>query len=205
MNYLQTSTCALAVIDIGLPDISGFEICKKIRSFSKIPVIFLTARNDEIDRVVGLEIGADDYVTKPFSPRELIARIKAVLRRSTTETAPVEQTSISVEPENDMEKTPHYNKLFSIDTGAMRIKYCGTPVLLSRYEFRILEALIKHPRKVFSREELGAISSDEPGFSLERTIDAHIKSIRSKLKVIKNDFDPIETRRGFGYALKENL
>jgi two-component system, OmpR family, catabolic regulation response regulator CreB len=194
---LSEGDIALVILDIGLPDISGIELCKEIRQDSTVPVIFLTARNDEIDRVVGLEIGGDDYMVKPFSPRELTARVKAVLRRFSTaqqqhpaETAPVEPEKIPAP--------------FSIDTSRMSILYHDAPLELTRCEFRLLEALLQHPGRVYSREQLKEIAWDEPEYSLDRTVDTHIKTIRNKLREIKPGIDPIETRRGFGYALKES-
>ena len=128
----------LIVLDIGLPDISGLELCKQIRNTHAIPIIFLTARADEIDRVVGLEIGADDYVVKPFSPRELSARVRAVLRRTRPD------------PE-----TPHTAaQAFSVNDAKRRISYFGQTLDLSRYEYNILKTFISRPGKVFSRDQL---------------------------------------------------
>lgn len=126
------------VLDIGLPDMTGFDVCKQIRTFSAIPVLFLTARNHEIDRIVGLEIGADDYVTKPFSPREVVARIKAILRRglpTVTQTHPTKS-------------------LFALDEIACRIQYCGQFLDLTRYEYLLLKTLILQPKRVYSRDML---------------------------------------------------
>lgn len=187
-EFLQNETVDLIVLDIGLPDINGFELCKDIRKSITTPVIFLTARTEEVDRIVGLEIGADDYVTKPFSPRELTARIKAVLRR----TSPVRQ--------NFSEKSA-----FNIDESRRRITYRGKPVDLSRYEFNILKTFIQRPGHVFSRDRLMDIAWEEPEASLDRTVDAHIKNIRAKLKNIDPDTDPIITHRGIGYSLREEL
>jgi two-component system catabolic regulation response regulator CreB len=139
-----------------------------------------------------LEIGADDYMSKPFSPRELTARIRAVLRRYT-----------ATKTEKQLKTISKNSEPFEIDPGTMRISYFGSKLDLSCYEYKILKLLIDHPLRVFSREELMNAAWDEPGCSLERTIDAHIKSIRSKFRSINPDLDPIETRRGFGYALKE--
>ena len=178
----------LIVLDVGLPDISGFDICRKIREKSNLPIIFLTARSEEIDRVVGLEIGGDDYISKPFSPRELTARIKAVLRRSS------ERPSIPGEGGN-----------LIVDEERAQIIYFGTPLQLSRYEFKLLQALTSNPGQVFSRSQLMNIAWTEPELSLERTIDAHIKKIRAKLKTIKDNVEPIITHRGFGYSLNPDL
>ena len=185
---LEQEAIDLIVLDIGLPDISGLELCKEIRKTGQIPVIFLTARSDEVDRVVGLEIGADDYVVKPFSPRELAARVRAVLRRSHPATA-----------ENSSTHT------FRIDESRRQITYAGTLLELSRYEYNLLVIMIQRPGHVFSREQLMQLAWDEPEAAMDRTVDAHIKNIRAKLKTINPDIDPIITHRGIGYALKEDL
>jgi two-component system catabolic regulation response regulator CreB len=177
----------LIVLDIGLPDINGLELCKEIRKKYAVPIIFLTARKDEIDRVVGLEIGADDYVTKPFSPRELAARVKAILRR----TKNVPQESVSL--------------VFQVDPSRRRISYLGQVLDLSRYEYRILKTFIRRPGHIYSRDQLMELAWDEPEASMDRTVDAHIKNIRAKLKAIRPEPDPIVTHRGRGYALKEEL
>ena len=178
----------LIILDIGLPDINGIELCKEIRKNHTIPVIFLTARSTEIDRVVGLEIGADDYVVKPFSPRELCARVKAVLRRSRQ---PITRGATT--------------QTFQINESKRQMIYCGQPLDLSRYEYNLLKLLIQRPGQVFSREQLMDLAWDEPEASMDRTVDAHNKNIRAKLKKIEPDIDPIITHRGLGYALKEDL
>lgn len=193
LGKFDSSEIDLIVLDVGLPDINGFDLCKRIRATSDIPIIFLTARGDEIDRVVGLEIGADDYMVKPFSPRELTARIKANLRRTKSTTL------------NNTTDLKDKSNLFHIDKEKMIINYHNEELSLSRYEFKILETLIAHPGRVYSREDLMNIAWDEPELSNDRTVDTHIKTIRNKLKDIDSTMDPIETRRGFGYALKENL
>lgn len=179
----------LIVLDIGLPDVNGIELCKEIRKYSPVPIIFLTARADEVDRVVGLEIGGDDYVTKPFSPRELTARVKAVLRR--TRTGPP--------------GPPPSAPAFSADESRQRIDYFGSPLELSRYEYNILKVFIRRPGHVFSRDRLMDLAWDEPEASTDRTVDAHIKNIRAKLRAVRPDLDPIVTHRGTGYSLKEDL
>lgn len=182
----------LVILDIGLPDASGLEICKQIRTISSLPVIFLTSRSSEIDRVVGLEIGADDYVAKPFSPRELAARVKAVLRR----TAPPPASAAEPHAASEHPESP-----FIVDSNRMSITYFGKAVELTKCEFRLLSALVAHPGRIHSREALKDIAWDDPAFSLDRTVDTHIKTVRTKLRAIRPDIDPIETRRGFGYAL----
>jgi len=190
-SCIESNHIQLIILDIGLPDTNGFDLCKEIRKSTNIPVIFLTARTDEIDRVVGLEIGGDDYVVKPFSPRELTARIKAVLRRSSQSPHPRDNTA------KQQKESP-----FHIDSDRMCISYFGVQLELSRYEYKILLALLKHPGRVFSREQLMNSAWDVPDVSLERTVDTHIKTIRNKLRSIKPDLDPIETRRGFGYCIR---
>lgn len=190
----------LVILDIGLPDSNGFEILKKIRATSTLPVIFLTSRSSELDRVVGLEIGADDYVAKPFSPRELTARVKAVLRRIT-------QPSITSDSgiSNHAELTITANVTptpFNVDSDSMKITYYNQVIDLTKCEFRLLSALVTHPGRLFSRDALKELAWDEPEFSLDRTVDTHIKTIRSKLRSVRSDIDPIETRRGFGYTLR---
>lgn len=175
----------LIVLDVGLPDISGFEVCKALRKHVDTPVIFLTARNDEIDRVLGLELGGDDYVAKPFSPRELVARIKAVLKR--TQTEPV----LSGLPPGR----------FRLDEAGARIDFCGRPLALTRYEYGLLKLLIQAPGRVWSREQIMAQVWVDPGAAFDRTVDAHVRSLRAKLREIAPDLDPIHTHRGLGYSL----
>ena len=180
----------LIVLDVGLPDTNGFDLCRAIRKHYETPVIFLTARADEIDRVVGLEIGADDYMIKPFSPRELAARVKAVLRRSAL---PANRPSV-----------PADSALFQVDPSRRRIAFDGRTLLLSRYEFDILALLIRRPGHIFSRQTLMMQVWDQPEMSMERTVDAHIKNLRKKLKAVRPDLDMIVTHRGIGYALNEH-
>ncbi|MDR2055944.1 MAG: two-component system response regulator CreB [Desulfovibrio sp.] len=192
LERVRAGDCALVVLDVGLPDISGFELCKAIRAFSQVPVIFLTARDDEIDKIVGLEIGADDYVTKPFSPRELAARIKTVLRRSASaaKEAPGKEA---------------LRKRLLIDPAKHQAALAGRKLELTRYEFKLLALLAAHPGRVYSREAImdAVWGGDSP--SLDRTVDAHVKSLRAKFREIDDSFDPILTHRGMGYALRDDL
>ena len=192
LERIKAGGCDLIVLDIGLPDIGGFELCKAIRAFSKVPVIFLTARNDEIDKIVGLEIGADDYVTKPFSPRELVARIKSVLRRSESMA------------ENSVEAVPSSKRLV-IDQARLQAVLDGHKLELTRYEFSLLALLAGQPGRVYTREEIMDMVWGKDSPSLDRSVDAHIKSLRAKFREMATDFDPILTHRGTGYALREDL
>jgi two-component system, OmpR family, catabolic regulation response regulator CreB len=188
MEALSQHPADLVVLDIGLPDISGFDLCREIRRRSPIPIIFLTARGDEIDRIVGLEIGGDDYITKPFSPREVSARVKAVLRRSSV------NNHVSTNPE-----------VFAVNEAKRQISYYGSTLDLSRYEYDILKTFIRRPGHVLTREQLMDLVWEQPECSLDRTIDAHIKNIRAKLRKIRPDADPIVTHRGTGYSLRDDL
>ena len=189
---LAAGPFALVILDIGLPDLSGFEVCKQIRARSAVPVLFLTARQAEVDRVVGLEIGGDDYVVKPFSPREVTARVKAILRRSVTvQCNPLGYTA----PETVVK--------FTVDEERCLIRFQGVALALTRNEYRLLKTLVARPGRVYSRDELMTAAWDDPGASLDRTVDAHIKTLRAKLREVAPDADPIQTHRGLGYSLRE--
>ena len=187
---------ALVVLDVGLPDASGFEIFKRIRETSEVPVVFLTARSDEIDRVVGLELGADDYIAKPFSPRELVARVRSVLRRSARASAPATPAGAA----GAVASGP-----IVVDEGRMQVRYYGRPLELSRYEFGLLKTLASRPGHVFTREALLDRVWGDDSDSMDRTVDAHVKTLRAKMKAIAPGLEPIRTLRGSGYALAEEL
>ncbi len=177
----------LVVLDVGLPDANGFEVCKRIRAASGVPIVFLTARADEVDRIVGLEIGGDDYVAKPFSPRELSARVRAILRR--TARRPVE-TTISDSP-------------LALDPQRLVATYFGSDLRLPRYQFRILAALAERPGWVLSRDQLLDRCWEEPDRSFDRAVDTQIKELRAALRVVRPDIDAIRTHRGAGYSLTD--
>lgn len=184
---------AFVVLDVGLPDGTGFDVCKQIRAAgSAVPVLFLTARNTELDRVLGLEIGGDDYLVKPFSPRELTARVKAILRRTQNGATPAAPT-----------KAPELAGEFAIDAERCAIRFRGAALELTRYEFRLLKVLAEKPGRVFTRDQLMESVWEDPGASLDRTVDAHIKTLRGKLRAIAPDADPIQTHRGLGYSLRD--
>ena len=186
----------LVVLDVGLPDMSGLEVCRRLRQFSEVPVIFLTARSDEIDRIVGLEIGADDYVTKPFSPRELVARIRVILRRAGVAQAPRETGMTIAAP-----VAPAAPARFELRALEAKVLFHGRPLDLTRYEYLLLKTLLEHPGHVLSRAQLmERVWSGAPD-TLERTVDAHVKSLRAKLRAVDAQADPIHTHRGLGYSL----
>jgi two-component system, OmpR family, catabolic regulation response regulator CreB len=210
LEELAARSVALVVLDVGLPDVNGFELCKRIRAKSPVPVLFLTARTDEIDRIVGLEIGGDDYVTKPFSPREVCARVKAILRRGTA-TPVVMETAARTPPraEKPAEKPAASGGDFSHDEERCEIRFHGQRLELTRYEYRLLRALLKRRGRVYSRDELMTQAWEDPGASLDRTVDAHIKTLRAKLRAIaaahgNGDNEPIQTHRGLGYSLRDS-
>jgi two-component system catabolic regulation response regulator CreB len=182
---------ALVILDVGLPDANGFDLAREIRKAHEVPLIFVTARSHEIDRVVGLEIGADDYVVKPFSPRELVARVKAVLRR--TRGKPSGAVGVPAETSPG----------FALDEERHRITYHGQKLELSRLEFNLLAVLVRRPGQVFSRDQLMELAWQEPSASMDRTVDTHMKTIRQKLRAVRPDEEPIVTHRGVGYSLRE--
>ena len=183
---------ALIILDVGLPDMSGFDVCREVRRAKAIPVIFLTARSEEIDKVVGLELGADDYMAKPFSPRELTARVRAVLRR-------VNGGELGGGTNNASTRA----EIWLHDTARCRISYRGHALELTRNEYRLLGALIAQPGRVFSREQLMTAAWDDPASALDRTVDAHVKTLRAKIAGAADGADPILTHRGLGYSLRE--
>jgi DNA-binding response OmpR family regulator len=181
----------IVLLDVMLPGIDGFEVCRRVRSRSDVPIVMLTARGDDADRVVGLDIGADDYVQKPFSPRELLARMRAVLRRSKGVPA---QERVEV---GDLE----------IDLAAHRAKLGGQPLQLTSFEFRVLVALARRAGETVTREELAravlprqeASSRYDP--SVDRSLDVHVSHLRHKLGDDAREPERIRTVRGIGYVL----
>ena len=182
----------LVLLDLGLPGLSGLELFQAMRAHRpRIPVIMLTCRSGEVDRVVGLEMGADDYVTKPFSPRELAARVKAVLRRA---------ANSGGDPEGPLRQGP-----FTLDEEAFAITYFDRPLALTRSEFRLLAALLRHPARVFPRDVLMTHLYDDDHLVTDRTIDVYVKRLRGKCTAVRPGVDPIETVYGVGYKLHHPL
>ena len=172
----------LVILDVGLPDRSGFEVCRDLRTTSAVPVVFLTARNDEIDRVLGLDLGADDYMAKPFSPRELVARVRARLRR------------------HEGGETQRRGR-FEVDAVAHRIRYAGHWLDMTRYEHALLHELLRRPGAILSRAQLLDRVWEDALESGERTVDTHVKTLRAKLRALDPARDPIRTHRGLGYSI----
>jgi two-component system, OmpR family, alkaline phosphatase synthesis response regulator PhoP len=187
LEHLRRSQPDLVLIDILLPDLDGFEICKRLRAddrLKSVPVIFLTAKGEEIDRVLGLEIGADDYVVKPFSPRELVARVKAVLRR---------QERAAEKPE-----VVEAGALV-LDSRTQEVRVRGRVVGLSTLEFKLLHFLASNPRRIFSRDRLLDAVWGHDRFVTPRTVDVHIRRLREKIESQSNKPQYLQTVRGSGY------
>lgn len=179
----------LVLLDLNLPGMDGIEIAKAIRKEASTPIIMLTARVEDTDRIVGLELGADDYVTKPFSPREVVARVKAVLRRSQPQEAAAQVVQV-----RDLE----------IDEESFKVRLAGAALDLTRTEFTILLLMAQHPGKVYTRLQLLEAAQGVAYEGYERTIDAHIKNLRSKLGDKADQPRYIETVFGMGYRFKED-
>jgi len=182
----------LILLDVMLPDLDGFELCRQIRQSAVVgrtPVVFLTARSDEVDRVLGLEIGGDDYMTKPFSPRELIARVKAHLRREEMDTEPPV-----------MEMGP-----FRLDRMARRVFHQDREVSLTSTEFNLLEFFLSHPGRAYSREQLLESVWGEQRYVTPRTVDVHVRRLREQIEAQPDNPRYLTTVRGFGYRFEESF
>ncbi len=185
---IQAEKPDLVVLDLGLPGMDGLDVCRSIRKTSNLPIIMLTARDEETDKLVGLELGADDYVTKPFSPKELVARVRSVLRRS--ELAQEEREVIRV---GDV----------TLDLPRMRVTVGGDEIDLTATEFQLLHALASQPGRIFTRSQLLNAVHGVAIESYERAIDAHIKNIRRKLEPVPREPRYIQTVYGVGYRFND--
>ncbi|EXF24122.1 PhoR family transcriptional regulator [Nesterenkonia sp. AN1] len=184
----------VVVLDLGLPGIDGIEVCRQVRTLSDCHVLMLTARDDEIDKIIGLSVGADDYVTKPFSPRELVARVQAMLRRARTSNAEVPTT-----PESPGQKLVIEDLV--VDEAARRVQLGGESVALTRIEFDLLVSLATHPHQVLSRAQLVELVWDTAWTGEDHLVDVHIGRIRKKLNDDASDPRFIHTIRGVGYRM----
>jgi two-component system OmpR family response regulator len=184
---LERDPAELVVLDIMLPGVDGWELCRRIRAKSEVPILFLSARSDEVDRIVGLELGADDYLVKPFSPRELVARVRAILRRS-------ELASRSPQAQPPPQRLAHGE--IEIDSERFEVRFAGQLLTLTPTEFTVLSALLERPGIVLSRAQLlQRLHSDV--HVTERTLDSHVRRIRAKFRGL--GADPIVTVHGVGY------
>lgn len=184
---MDASPFDLIILDILLPDGNGIEFCREVRRYHSGPVLFLSSRSSEIDRIVGLEVGGGDYLTKPFSPRELTARARNLIGRSA---ALPSGTSESEEPGG-----------LTLNVDTLEVSLEGAALVLSAHEWRILLALGRRPGRVFSRDQLMEAAWDDPGASMDRTVDSHIKNLRRKFREIAPSLDLIQTHRGMGYSI----
>lgn len=187
LEYIRANSVDLVLLDIMLPDLDGIEICKRVRAddrLKNLPIIFLTAKGEEIDRVVGLELGADDYVVKPFSPRELVARVKAVLRRQ--EGSPGKSEVIEVSG-------------LRLDERTREVTLHGHSIQLSALEFRLLHFMASQPRRVFTREQLLDNVWGRDRFVTPRTVDVHVRRLREKFEKEEGSPHFVQTVRGSGY------
>ncbi|HEV8267545.1 MAG TPA: response regulator [Thermoanaerobaculia bacterium] len=176
------------VLDLGLPDGDGLDLCREVRRTSRTPILMLTCRDEEVDRVLGLETGADDYLVKPFSNRELVARVRSILRRS--------------EPGSDAQESPLLAGRLELRPYEHRAFFDGSEVRLTPIEFRLLSALVRSPSRVFTRELLLERVYDGDTFVSDRTIDSHVKGLRKKFSSVARSADPVETVFGVGYRLR---
>ncbi|TDO99642.1 response regulator [Marinomonas balearica] len=187
IDYVKNNQVDLILLDLMLPGLDGIEVCKQVRQFSGIPIIMVTAKAEEIDRLIGLEMGADDYVCKPFSPREVVARVKANLRRV----------------ELDHVESPKTDG-FDLDADRLRATYKGELIDLTTVEFQLLQLLIKEPGRVFGRDLImKSIYSDSRVVS-DRTIDSHIKKLRKKISAVAPELNVIHSVYGAGYRFENN-
>ncbi|HEY4086468.1 MAG TPA: response regulator transcription factor [Bryobacteraceae bacterium] len=188
---IEKFTPDLIVLDVMLPGLDGFDLCRRIRSggrIARVPILFLTARTDEVDRVLGLEIGGDDYITKPFSPRELVARIKAHLRRQEAEAEPA-SAQVELGP-------------FRVDQAARRVYQAGRELDLTSTEYKLLEFFILHPGHAFSRDQLLQQVWGEQHFVTPRTVDVHVRRLREQIEEKPDEPVFLATVRGFGYRFE---
>jgi two-component system catabolic regulation response regulator CreB len=188
-SLIQTTLPDLLVLDVGLPDGNGLDLCRELRASPRtrhLPVLMLSARSEEMDRVLGLELGADDYLGKPFSPRELVARVRALLRRAPP--PPVQAASAS--------------QPFQLEADGTRVRFHGELLDLTRRELGLLTKLLAAPARIYSRELLLDAVWGLDAESQDRTVDTHIKTLRAKLRAVRPESDLIRTHRGLGYSLE---
>jgi len=191
LSLLKSYPAELIVLDIMLPDMDGIEVLREVRKEQSVPVIFLTAKSEEIDKILGLELGADDYVTKPFSPKELIARMKAIFRR--------------LQPETEKKQRSIHVRDLEMDSQKMEVRVKGKAVRISGLEFTLLFFMASHPGQVFSRNQLmDSMYPDNDVLVIDRTVDVHIKNLRKKLNDPAKQPKYIESVFGIGYRFIES-
>ena len=184
-DWIKNNQPNIILLDLMLPNVNGKDLCKEIRQFSTVPIIMVTAMIDEIDRLIGLELGADDYVCKPFSPKEVVARVKAVLRRS----------------EGDFNQGEIYDA-FEVNDETYSIKLHGNRLDLTPVEFRLLKMFIQSPGRVFNRDQILDNIFEDGRIVLDRTVDTHVKNLRHKLKTASPEHDYVRSVYGIGYSFE---
>ena len=184
-DWVKNNQPNIILLDLMWPDVNGKDLCKEIRQFSTVPIIMVTAMIDEIDRLIGLELGADDYVCKPFSPKEVVARVKAVLRRS----------------EGDFNQGEIYDA-FEVNDETYSIKLHGDRLDLTPVEFRLLKMFIQSPGRVFNRDQILDNIFEDGRIVLDRTVDTHVKNLRHKLKTASPEHDYVRSVYGIGYSFE---
>jgi DNA-binding response OmpR family regulator len=197
LRRFEDSAPDLVLLDVLMPEMDGLEVCRRIRRASKVPIILLTSRAEDVDKVTGLESGADDYVTKPFSTRELVARIRAIARR----VAPTAQAAAAPAP-SGLPQEMLSEGLLTLDSSRFEVRWRERPVTLTRSEFLVLQALVKHRGIVLGRERLLDLVRGGEVVVTDRTVDSFVKRIRKKLKQSDPAFDGIETVIGVGYRYR---
>jgi len=185
VDWVKANQPNIILLDLMLPDVNGKDLCKEIRQFSMVPIIMVTAMIDEIDRLIGLELGADDYVCKPFSPKEVVARVKAVLRRS----------------EGDLNQAEVYDA-FEVNDQTYSIKLHQDRLDLTPVEFRLLKMFLQSPGRVFNRDQILNNIFEDGRIVLDRTVDTHVKNLRHKLKTASPEHDYIRSVYGIGYSFE---
>jgi two-component system response regulator ChvI len=194
-RVFQHKLPGLVILDITMPEMDGLELCRRIRGVSEtIPIIFLTSRDEELDRVLGLEIGADDYLCKPFSMRELLARVKVLFRRAAIDHG-------ATRPAAD---APVQHGELELDLQRYTVRWKGLPINLTVTEFMMLHALVRHPGHVKTRKQLHQDGYPHDAYVSDRTIDSHIKRVRRKFEEVDETFDRVDTVYGLGYRWKED-
>ncbi len=196
-DALSQNPADLAVLDVKMPRMDGMELLRRLREVSDMPIILLTSKDEEIDQLLGLRMGADDYIGKPFSQRLLIERIRALLRRS-------EMRNSTPEPEEDTEETVMERGRLVLDSMRHSVSWDGKDVTLTVTEFLILQTLAQHPGHVKSRDQLMDAAYSDDVYVDDRTIDSHIKRLRRKFRAVADDFASIETLYGVGYRYKDS-
>jgi two-component system response regulator CpxR len=189
VNAARSGEYRLIILDVMLPGINGFDVLRQIRTKSEVPVIMLTARGEEVDRIVGLEIGADDYLPKPFNPRELVARMRAILRRAESSRKPGDADDTGVLTLGDL----------TLDMGARMVWQDGSEVNLTGIELSLIEALVKAAGQIVSRDDLSRYALGRRASSLDRSLDVHISNLRKKLGRLPDGQERIKTIRAVGY------